>query len=377
MKKIFTLIAASFLAVTSFAQTDLAVDAINYDTGANGEYLYGAAGPFSIVWSNQGSDINAGDTVFAFVSINGALFTAPGFIASAPITAGTVDTINYHATTNDPNSFATRLSNLSLIASSTLTIGGNPVGPNRELSAYMQVFRTNGNGNADADVDNTNDTASVAYTLEEGDFSATNLSVVAPANVVNANNEIELGNTIDTVSFDFRNNSDVDFFHYLTTFERSVNGNLDTVSLVLPRGANAYGAFTGFVEGGNSITVTMSVDPASLPTTVGDFDVCVRSIYADDADDSNNEVCVTYTYVNPTGIESIEDASIKTYFANNMLNISVENTNEILDVAVTNVNGQVVYTGKAVNGLNTIDIQGAAGVYMVTVGSYTEKVVKF
>jgi len=315
--------------------------------------------------------------VFAFVSINGALFTAPGFIASAPITAGTVDTINYHATTNDPNSFATRLSNLSLIASSTLTIGGNPVGPNRELSAYMQVFRTNGNGNADADVDNTNDTASVAYTLEEGDFSATNLSVVAPANVVNANNEIELGNTIDTVSFDFRNNSDVDFFHYLTTFERSVNGNLDTVSLVLPRGANAYGAFTGFVEGGNSITVTMSVDPASLPTTVGDFDVCVRSIYADDADDSNNEVCVTYTYVNPTGIESIEDASIKTYFANNMLNISVENTNEILDVAVTNVNGQVVYTGKAVNGLNTIDIQGAAGVYMVTVGSYTEKVVKF
>ncbi|MAX81537.1 MAG: hypothetical protein CL843_15360 [Crocinitomicaceae bacterium] len=378
MKKIFTLLAASFLAVTSFAQTDIAVDEVQYYTDANSEYLYGNAGPVSIVWSNQGATINAGDTVFAFIFINDAFLTAPGFIAQQDIPSGTVDTLNYHATTSlDQTTFYTRLTNLGYLASSSLTIGGTPVGANREIKAYVLVYRLGNNGVADTDVNTANDTGSVSYDLVQGDFSTANLEVASPAGVVNASNEIDLGNTIDSVSFDWTNNAAQSFYHYISTFELSVDGALDTISVILPRGATTYGAYTGYVNPSATIGVTLPIDASALPsTTVGDFDVCVRTLYSDDADATNDQVCETYTYVNSTGIQDMAAASVKSYFANDVLNITVENMNGTQDVNVTNVSGQIVYTGKVNNGLNQVNIDDVAGVYFVTVGDNTQKIVK-
>lgn len=380
MKKIFTLIAFGLTSMFASAQgVDLAVDGIFYNTNAAGEYMSDNAGPVSIIWSNPGTAINAGDTVFAFISVNGATLAAPGFLAPAGgIPTGTVDTLNYHATTTLPQQqFATTYNNLNLLGAPDLTIGGTPVGPNREIRAHMEVYPVGSNGTQAPDDDTTNDTATLAYTLVDGDFAASNLEVVFPAGAVNSNDEINVGTTIDTVSFVWTNNSPLPLLDFISTFERDVNGNIDTISLQLPRIADAAGAFTGVLPGtggSNTLTINVPIDAASLPTGAGAFDICLASIYSSDANAADNKTCRTFTYVSPNTVREIEAETFNAFHAQDALNVRSNFANNT-EIRVTNISGQLVYNGFVQNGLNTIELDQPAGVYIVTVGDAAQKVV--
>jgi hypothetical protein len=380
MKKIFTIFSIALTSLFATAQVDMSIDEIFYNTRASGEYLSDNAGPVSIVWSNQGPTIPAGDTIFLFIRVNGAVLTAPGFLRQSDIITGEVDTFTYDATTTLPQQqFVTTYSNLNLLGSPSLSIGGTQVGPNRQLSAFPVVYPVGGGGTPATDSNPANDTATLDYTLVDGDFTASNLQVVSPQGVVNANDEIDLGNTIDTVSFEWTNRSPLNLYDYLARVEVNVNGNLDTVSVVLPRIQDTYGSFTGILEGTggqNTLTVSVPVEASNLPTTAGAFDICVRSIYGPDVTPADNETCKTYTYIEDSSVSvnEIEAESFNAFHAFDALNVR-SNFSKRMEINITNINGQLVYNGFVDNGLNTIQLDQPAGIYIVTVGDNQQKVV--
>lgn len=380
MKKLFTLFAAVAASFSAFAQTDISVTNIYYNETSTGEYMTNNAGPVNIEWTNLGDPINAGDTVFIFIQINGATLTAPGFLAPAGgYATGAVDTFNYQASTALPQAtFASRLNNLRLLANQSTSIGGTPIGPNREIKAFVQLYRVGAGGVADVDANPANDTGSVSFNLVDGDFSATNLEVVSGN--VNANDEIVIGETIDTVSFVWSNLSPLTHYEYSTTVEANIAGNLDTLGLALPRRQDPYGSFTGFFEGtggNNTLTINIGIDPALLPTsTVGTFDICFRSLYAADADSTNDQVCKTFTVIDSTstGLNDVVAEAQNIFMQNDL--IIVEGVSRNQNVTVTNVAGQVVYTGVLNEGRNEIALNENTGLYIVQTEEQTTKVVK-
>ena len=377
MKKIFTLLASAFIATMSFAQDDIAIDAINYNLDGT-DFMSDNVGPISIAYTNLGADINSGDTIFFAIQLNGITVTFPGFL-SAGLATNESDTFRYHTIQSQAN-FAARYQNQSLFGSSATSIGGVLVGPNRSIRVFPALYRVGGAG-LYTDIDNTNDTVSLAYTLVDGDFSSTDIQVVDSSVPVNAQDELPLGQTIDTISFTLTNESALNHHEYSFPIERSVAGNLDTLFLNLPLVLDDFDAVTGIFPGtgqapNNSFTISLPIDAADLPsTTLGDFDICVRGLYVSDANTSNDQVCRTFKYVVGVGVEEVEAGEINAFFNNNELNVN----NSKLDnatIQVLNIAGQVVYNGTINRGANVISLNEKAGVYIVNIDNTSMKVVK-
>jgi len=376
MKKIITLLSGALFATASMAQFDVAVTDLNFYED-NDQIMTNNAGPISVVWENVGSTtINQNDTIFVAFTLNDALLAAPGFLAPQDYPQGAIDTFNYDATTSLPQqTFAGRLGNLRLLAGDDTQIGGNPIGPNRTLEAFLIVIPVGGTPLADAN--NANDTGVVNFNLVDGDFAATNIQVVAGNLSANNTINVSAGNSLDTISFDVNNNSTLNHFEFLAGIERTINGNVDTLNLQLPRTQTAYGAFTGVINAVDQIgNINMPIDQSQLPQTNGSFDVCVKMIYTVDANPANDQVCETYTIDYSSSIVELENGSgFNSYFVGNVLNINTNGINNEA-VRVTNLAGQVIYNGRVNEGLNTININAGSGVFFVTIKGETAKVVK-
>lgn len=351
MKKIFTLLAVSFLAATSFAQ-DLGLGQV----AADDQILRGLDYNFYFNLENYDVvDYPADSSIVAAITVDGNLANITSYSFGANFPAG--------ATSNAllfglPSTYTDTISSTNDSITLCLVLS-----PANDTNLVNNGVCLNAAWNSAPTID-----------LGGSAVEAYSNNALIPSMLASGETPV-----IDSLRATITNYGD-DF-----PFGSSVNYNVNL-------GSATTGAISGtnltytFTQGGTSTRVI--TNPSLLGSLVfpgsGTIDLCVTTNMTNDSDNNNDSFCSTFEY--STGVEDLAGAnnSLSAYFSNEVLNLNVVST-EVgkTRVAIVNVAGQEV-EASSVNLLGNESVENfqvqttglASGVYFVKVNDQVVKVFK-
>ena len=351
MKKIFTLLAAAALTVSSYAQ-DMGL----YQYAADDYMVKGLSYMFYYSIANYDTvDYPADSSIVAGVTVDGNL----------------ANYTSYSFTSDFPASYS--YSGLSLSVPSSYT---DTMTTTNDSVTVCLVLAASNDPNVLNDVVCTNVAWNDNPTIDLGgfDLEAYSNDTLIPSQLANGATP-----SVDSVVATIKNYGDAFPFG-------------STVSYEVTLGTTTTGAFSGTVFAFNFLTDSVSTRTVTNTTYLsnlvfpgtGTVDMCVTTSQANDADASNDSYCNTYEYA--TGVESLvgADNALKAYFSNEVLNLNVVSSEAgNARVAIVNVAGQEVEAHN-VNLLGNESVENfqvqttdlASGIYFVKVNDEVVKVFK-
>lgn len=267
MKKITFLLGALVMGITgAFAQTyDVGIK--NILTPANGSSINAGLTTVRMTLMNYGDSLAPSDSIKIGISVNGTVLTS---------NAGT-----------PARGYAT---GDSVILALNLNFSTLPAGSNAVCVKTSRIV-----GKTDSDT--TNDESCSTFIIVLPDLSVDSLAVTSPA--VSNGDTLLTNTTVSGVLLRIRNNGTVPFATSPIPISFSINGTSSNLSLPITRAIPPGGTVNGNIPA-NLITVQ--------PSSAGTYDVCGASNLSNDADNSNNQTCISFTVHEVLSISSLSPA---------------------------------------------------------------------
>lgn len=350
MKKIFTLLAASILAVTSFAQ-DLAVYAPSYSDFA----VKGI--PYTVYFNLLNVDTvdYSSDSTFIYgLYVNGN--PALGYSNSFP---------------NDlqPNYYY-GLYDISLPASytDTMTVVGD------SFQVCLIVFPDGDNNPA-----NDGFCDSIAWNTDPISIDLGGVDIEAYSNGAQITSPISgTVPTIDSVVVSIENYGTTDLpIGYEINYEVSLGTNSVPFVGTLRSSSLAQGTTS------TRIITAPTLSSLTFPSS-GQTDLCITTNDSNDVDNSNDSYCTTFDITTSSVNDLANNESIKAYFSGENLNLNIATSQSGMSkVSIVNVSGQEVFASRInLQGTNSLESYSiptsglASGIYFVKLEDKAVKVFK-